>query len=417
MSQSAAFTRRQFLRWACLAGAAAVAANMEGPVKSLPPVPTGMPTAPRLPAPRGTPVPSPSATFVPATLAPTRAPHPSPNLLRFGEEPAAAASATPAPPAQVALAQARTYEAVALRLQLEAMLERLGGLSQLVRPGARVGLKVNLTGGTWWDAPGKPLATETFVTHPAVVGALIELLKDAGASRIYIMEGAADETAWDKWGYTAMARPLGAEIVSLCQPAPYLGFATVPVGSLASVYRSFTMNGRLQDVDVFVSIAKMKCHAVAGVTLALKNLIGLTPIDAYKRNPQDTNRSAFHGKYDYDTRLPRVIVDLNLARPIDLAVIDGVITCEAGAGPWDKALTQVSPGLLVAGRDPVATDTVATALMGFDPQAAAQALPFIRSDNHLALAEAAGLGSNRLDEITVAGGSVEDLRFPFKPAA
>jgi hypothetical protein len=42
-----------------------------------------------------------------------------------------------------------------------------------------------------------------------------------------------------------------------------------------------------------------------------------------------------------DTRLPGAILDLDLARPIDLAVIDGIFTCEGGAGPWDKSLAQV----------------------------------------------------------------------------
>jgi len=345
-----------------------------------------------------------------ATTPATLAPAPSPTVRLPTPTP------TPVPRAQVALGQARSYAPSIVRSQLQAMLDSLGGLSDLVRPGARVGIKVNLTGGTWWDSPDKPPATETFVTHPAVVGALGQLLLDLGARKLYIMDGAADDTCWVKWGYAAMAKPLGADLVNLCQPAPYPGFADFAVGPRAAIYDAFSLNGRVRDVDVFISVAKLKTHSVMGVTLALKNLVGLTPLPGYKLKPADTARSALHGRAAYDKRLPRVIMDLNLARPVHLAVIDGIYTCEGGAGPWDTTLSQVRLGVLVASRDVVAADAVGTALMGFDPAAASQTAPFVHTDNYLALAQSLGLGTHRLEDIGVAGGSLEQLRRAFKPA-
>jgi hypothetical protein len=58
---------------------------------------------------------------------------------------------------------------------------------------------------------------------------------------------------------------------------------------------------------------------------------------------------------------------------------------------------------------------VGTAVMGFDPAAAAYSDPFPSSQNHIALAAEQGLGTNRLDEIEVRGLSVEEARFPFTP--
>jgi uncharacterized protein (DUF362 family) len=325
-------------------------------------------------------------------------------------------SPTAVPRSTVSLARVETYDAKLLRTHWRAMVDNLGGLSGLIKSGARVGLKVNLTGGPWWDAPDKPAATELFVTHPAVVGVLCEWLTDAGAGPLYIMDGIADETSWSKWGYTEMARPLGAKMVNLSKPAPYSDFAVFPVGKQARIYDNFALNGLLKELDVFISVAKLKCHSVMGVTLALKNLIGLTPLYEYMLRTEDSARTALHGSHDYDTRLPAVILDLNEARPIDLAVIDGVLTCEGGAGPWDEALAQIKPGILAAGRDPVATDAVCTALMGFDPQAASKTLPFTHTNNYLALACQSGLGTNRLEEIPVTGESLEAMRHPFLPA-
>jgi uncharacterized protein (DUF362 family) len=102
------------------------------------------------------------------------------------------------------------------------------------------------------------------------------------------------------------------------------------------------------------------------------------------------------------------------ACPIHLAVIDGVITAEGGAGPWDPGLSQVKPGLLVASKDPVAADSVGAALMDFDPSAPDGSRPFEKCDNYLALAAEAGLGAYRLEEIGVAGAAIDEVKFPFK---
>jgi uncharacterized protein (DUF362 family) len=297
------------------------------------------------------------------------------------------------------------------------MIDSLGGFGDLLKPQSRVGIKVNLTGGTWWDTPDKPPAYEYFATHPAVVGALCELLIDAGASQLIVMDGLGDETNFDAWGYTAMAAPLGVELLDLCKPYPYRSYGRFPVGEKSQIYSEFLLNHTLAEIDMLISVAKLKCHSIAGVTLSLKNQIGLAPINEYRLDPQHNNRSAFHGSADYDTRLPRVIIDFNLACPVHFGVVDGIATAEGGAGPWDEGLSQVKPGLLFAGRNPVSVDAVCTAVMGFNPEAGSGEMPFNKSDNHLALAHAAGLGTHRLADIPITGLPIEEIRFPFRPAA
>jgi uncharacterized protein (DUF362 family) len=296
------------------------------------------------------------------------------------------------------------------------MFDSLPTMRDLVKPGARVAIKVNLTGGTWWDKPDKPPAPEFFVTHPAVVGVLCEWLLDAGASKLSVVDGLGDATSFYAWGYRDMAAPLGVELVDLCKPDPYPGYYRYPVAGEPQVYDFFYMNGVMNEVDVFLSVAKMKCHTTTGVTLSLKNLFGMVPTSEYRRDPSENNRSAFHESTVFDKRVPKVVMDLNRATPIDFALIDGIYTAEAGAGPWDAAMSQVKPGLLVASRSALAADAVSAALMGFDPTAQAGVSPFIGSDNHLNLAHDMGLGTNRLDEIGILGLPVESVRFPFKPA-
>ena len=65
----------------------------------------------------------------------------------------------------------------------------------------------------------------------------------------------------------------------------YLGRAkkysrlVVPHGGY--IYPAFDLNHSYEDCDVFVSLAKMKEHATAGITLSMKNCFGLTPATIY----------------------------------------------------------------------------------------------------------------------------------------
>ena len=159
----------------------------------------------------------------------------------------------------------------------------------------------------------------------------------------------------------------------------------------------------------------MKCHNTAGVTHSIKNLFGLVPYRFYTLNPGDRYRSGFHGKSsETRKRLPGVIMDLNIARPIHLAVVDGIWTTEAGEGPWIPAMTPIKPNLLFAGKDPVATDAVATACQGYNPTSDYPDEPFVHADNHLNIAASLGMGTNRLEDINVVGAKIDDVKMNFK---
>ncbi|MBN1889865.1 MAG: DUF362 domain-containing protein [Thermoflexales bacterium] len=318
-------------------------------------------------------------------------------------------------PARVAIAQAGSYDRGLVRQQVQAMLDGLGGLGDVVRPGARVAIKINLTGGSGQAPIGGLPHVESYFTHPELVRALGELLRDAGAGEISIVEAVYGKV-FQESGFEAIAKTIDARLVDLNRTAPYRDFATAPVGDNWLIYPDFIFNHILQEIDVFISVSKMKCHWWCGVTHSMKNLVGLVPQAKYQARPEDSYRTALHGPEDQTpARLPRVIVDLNRARPIHLALIDGIKTVEAGEGPWIVGVAPVSPGVLLASKSALAADVVATAVMGFDPEAAPLTSPFLRGHNHLSLAGEAGLGPHRLADIHIVGASVDDVRCPFRP--
>ena len=205
------------------------------------------------------------------------------------------------------------------------------------------------------------------------------------------------------------------------------------------IFPGFDLNHSYADCDVFVSLAKLKEHATAGVTLSMKNCFGMTPATIYGTGAGDDEpslipkggRMLVHSGYRgpsksapqendpksprEDTyRVPRTVVDLISARPIHLAIVEGVKTMTGGEGPWIREeLTGVAPGVIVAGLNPVNTDAVCMSVMGFDPMADRGTPPFESCDSTLKLAEAAGLGTRDLKRIEVIGVPITEARFDF----
>lgn len=301
---------------------------------------------------------------------------------------------------QVAIGKVKTYDRKDVQDLLDNMITKLGGLGDVVKPGDSVAIKPNLTGGTHSGRWINQAPIETFVTHPEVIRALVNQVRRAGAKEIYIVEAVYEWESYSEWGYEEMARELGVTLIDLNSPKPYADFVDAAVGADSYIYPSFVFNRLLTEIDVFMSVSKLKNHYYAGVTHTMKNLFGLAPLQFYRSSDSETYRSAFHGRVsETRTRMPRVILDLNRARPIHFSLIDGIKTITGGEGPWISGTNTIEPGVLVAGKNCVATDAVATAVMGHDPMGEYPKTPYLRADNHLNLAAAKGLGTNQLEEI------------------
>jgi uncharacterized protein (DUF362 family) len=361
-----------------------------------------------------------------------------------GSSPAPGASPVPSPTpggagSVVALTRCRGYEDVA-DSALRDSLDRIGGIASLVR-GKTVTVKVNLTGRPFEELFGRPPG-ETYLTHGDTALTLTRILFEEGASRVRFVESAPFRepletvlglAGWDVRALLALGPVELENTRNLGQGSRYAHMA-VPGGG--HVFSSFELNHSYQDTDVLVSLAKMKEHATAGVTLSMKNLFGITPNALYGNEPGGEDalgyRLGLHSRSqapgfqfpgekpgfenaEPGVRVPRIITDLNGARPADLAIVDGITAISGGEGPWISGIAPVAPGVLVVGRSTVATDAVAVSVMGFaDPRAVRGVAPFEACDNHLLLAEEAGLGIADLSRIEVRGLSIAEARYPYR---
>lgn len=133
-----------------------------------------------------------------------------------------------------------------------------------------------------------------------------------------------------------------------------------------------------------VSAAKLKTHSEVKVTLGLKNMFGLLP---------DKLKAKYHLM-----GVEKVLLDvLSIVRPA-FTVIDGFVGLE-GRGPVHGK--PVKMDLVIAGSDPVATDTVAAEVMGFDPSEV----------YHIRRAHELGYGT--MTDIEIIGETVEAVRRVF----
>jgi uncharacterized protein (DUF362 family) len=311
-------------------------------------------------------------------------------------------------PSKVAVASLSSYDRTLIRNTLQLMTDNLGGLGDIIKSGDKVGIKINLTGGTGYavsyqNQTGMPPG-ETFWTHPEILRSIGELVKDAGAAEIYVIEAIYDWESFNNFGYRDVADYLGASLVDLNQKAPYSDYAERSVGDNAFIYETLFQNGLFNDFDCLISLAKSKRHTDAGVTHGIKNLVGALPVPAGIYNDGQGHRAAIHQHTIHDgnpdSNLCRVMMDIHSATPLQLVVNDAIRTVLGGEGPWVN-VTPASFDTLVASKDPVAADAIATQAIGFDPMAQDLTVPFPTSVNYLRLANALGMGNYDLTNIEV----------------
>jgi uncharacterized protein (DUF362 family) len=353
--------------------------------------------------------------------------------------------AASAPVARVAVARCKTY-GPELVPAMEKMFDQIGGLGGLVK-GKTVAMKINLIGVRWQRLGNAPME-ETFWTHPRAIGAAVHLIGKAGAKKIRVVEGpwSTPETLeevmlsmnWRPQDILSAAPNVEFENTNYLGRGKKYSRFMVPAGAM--IYPGYDLNHSYEDCDVFVSFAKLKEHAATGITLSMKNVYGTTPITIYgegagKDEPSIRPHGGRGGVFHFASRLPaksapqqidmslpkeagyrlpRIIAELNAARPVHLAIIDGVKAATGAETNYgSRPQAAVNPGVLIAGTNAVATDAVAMAVMGFDPMNDRGKPPFAGSDNMLHLGENLGVGLRDLSKNDIAGVPISEVVFDY----
>jgi uncharacterized protein (DUF362 family) len=262
-------------------------------------------------------------------------------------------------------------------------IENAGGLGDIIKCNDTVVIKPNLVKAS--------LPEEGIVTDFRVVQEIVNIVKRLGARRIIIAEATPFGNVFEAVRFHEIT---GAELFDMNDCGEEDCYKIRADNSLTK--EDIMIPKIYFDADVVIGAAKLKTHFEydAGVSLSLKNAIGVPP-------------TKFYGT-DYKEKLhlmglKEAIVDINKIRKPDFVVIDGIIGGE-GYGPIK--VNPIQSNIIFAGADPVAVDTVALSFMGFT----------VDEVLHVRLASESNLGVSDMSKIKVVGADLDSIRLKFQRA-
>ncbi|MBN1376467.1 MAG: DUF362 domain-containing protein [Dehalococcoidia bacterium] len=261
----------------------------------------------------------------------------------------------------------------------------LANIDLAVSKNKRVLLKPNI---------GRNVEAKTGITtHPEVVAAAIDAFKDVGAE-VAVGEspitGVKMSDAFETSGVAEVAKTRNCCLLDMDTQ----NYVPVEIADGVAI-KSLKLCREVAEYDIIVSIPVMKTHMHTGVTLSVKNMKGCL----WRRSKVDLHMLPEVGG-QREKPLDIAIADMaSVLRP-HLAIIDGTIGME-GLGP--SAGVPKALGVVLAGVDAFATDSIACELMGIS----AHDIP------HLRIGAERGYGVIDADKISVFPENWKDVRSPF----
>ena len=215
-----------------------------------------------------------------------------------------------------------------LKTSIQQAVDLIGGLDKIIESGDKVTIKPNLN-----TADPYPASSD-----PVFIKALGEVILDAGASKIEIIDSSTMKTSTrgvaQKIGLDVVADELDADLIFLDE------HEWVKVKFPKGKYlKSGSIGKPLLDIQKLVLAPCLKTHFLAGFTGSMKGFVGWI---------KHSHRIRMHAR-----RLQSKIADLASYFNPDLIVMDAR-TCFVTDGP--SSGTCSTPGVILAGGDMVAVD-------------------------------------------------------------
>ena len=273
----------------------------------------------------------------------------------------------------------------------------LGHLSlEDIVTGRLVAVKPNETTATPEDKSG--------VTQPDTLRAVLRYLKRFNPRHLVVTGGAgAAETdeVFRVAGLMDVVQEEGAEFVDHNRgPFQSIPLEYGPDREVTGPQREVMVNPRVLEYETLVSLAQLKLHATATVTLTMKNIAMSYPAADYYGHPRHQQHHPnvfFDDMHSFITAMVRRF-------PIQLGIIAGH-PAMIGTGPLGGV--PIETGLVIASRDPIAADAVGAQLLGFNAQAV----------RHLWEASRLGMGETQPGNMQFPGMSMEDATKAFTSKA
>lgn len=276
-------------------------------------------------------------------------------------------------------------------------IQKAGGFEELVSEANTIVVKPNLVGRLEYSGGGMrqfPEFNNGVVTNWRVIKAVVALIREYSPnSKVFVLEGSADggktSDMFSYFGYNHENIPGVTEFICLeDRSGAYEDWDSDSLQSVIlpankALYANsfkpnntdeFYLNKLYFNADVVISVPMLKNHSMTSVTGAVKNVgIGATPATIYAgRNDIHRyfqNRINHQNTNGYEN-LHKFIHDFYLCRPVDYVIMDGLQGTDYGPvaeHPSNFASSQKNMGVIIAGKQAVSVDAIASLLMGYDP--------------------------------------------------
>ncbi len=252
----------------------------------------------------------------------------------------------------------------------KAALEAMGGISRFVPKGKQVVLKPNMS----FSNPPDWGST----THPLVVATVAQACIDAGAQRVMVLDYPLRpaELCLKRSGIQEACKSIKGVYVLALNDRKFFREIKVPQGK---VLDRVEIIKEVLDSDVLINLPQAKTHSATGVSLGIKNLMGLI-----------WDRYSFHSRYNIN----QALADLATVIKPQLTILDATRALVSG-GPGGPGEVQ-KPNLIIAGIDPVAVDSYGVSVAPWYGQNFRG-----RQVEHLLVAHQRGLGQIDLDQLRI----------------
>jgi uncharacterized protein (DUF362 family) len=249
-------------------------------------------------------------------------------------------------------------------------LEAMGGISRFVQKGQRVVLKPNMS----FANPPERAST----THPLVVVTVAQACMDAGAERVVVLDYPLQTTelCLRRSGIQDACKSIRDVYVLGLDERKFFREVKVPQGK---VLNRVEVMKEVLDSHVLINLPQAKSHSATGVSLGIKNLMGLI-----------WDRWSFHARYNIN----QALADLAAVIKPQLTILDATRALVSG-GPGGPGDVQ-KPNLIIAGTDPVAVDSYGVTVAPWYGQNFKA-----RQVEHLLVAHQRGLGKIDLDQLRI----------------
>jgi uncharacterized protein (DUF362 family) len=149
-------------------------------------------------------------------------------------------------------------------LNVRAAVAQLGGMESFVKRGAKVVVKPNVLTGR---APEYAVCT-----NPIVIGAIVRMCYEAGAAEVVVLDNSTSSprSAFQEAGLTQATQEAGGTVKYLSNR----NFETVTIPN-AQALPSWPLVTDVFEADTFINVPICKVHSGAGLTLSMKNLMGI----------------------------------------------------------------------------------------------------------------------------------------------